>query len=68
MHGSVNLRSSSNIEQFVIEDNKQLYDFNQDYQNRILEKYKTINKSIRGNTLWQKVVEVQREVKKENQA
>ena len=52
IHGSVNLRSSSNIEQFVIEDNSELYDFNLEYQNRILEKYKTINKSQRDNKLF----------------
>lgn len=55
IHGSANMRSSDNIEQFVIEDNKDLYDFNQEYQNQILETYKTINKSIRGEKLWQKV-------------
>lgn len=56
--GSANLRSSSNIEQFTIEDNKQLYDFHVEYHNNIVEKYKTINKdikrhqSLRGNELW----------------
>jgi hypothetical protein len=52
IHGSVNMRSSSNIEQFVIEDNKDLYDFNKEYQNKIIEKYKTINKSIRDKNLF----------------
>lgn len=52
IHGSVNLRSSSNIEQFVIEDNEELFNFNKEYQNFILEKYKTINKSIRGKELF----------------
>lgn len=52
IHGSVNLRSSSNIEQFVIEDNEDFYNFNKEYQNKIVEKYKTINKSIRGNNLY----------------
>lgn len=55
IHGSVNLRSSGNIEQFVIEDNKELYNFNKEYQDRIIEKYKTINKSIRDKTLWHQV-------------
>lgn len=55
MHGSANLRSSSNIEQIVIEENKTLYDFNVDYQLRILDKYKTIDKSIRGKELWETV-------------
>lgn len=52
IHGSANLRSSSNIEQFVIEVNNELYDFLYSYQNRIVEHYKTINKSIRYKKLW----------------
>jgi hypothetical protein len=55
IHGSANLRSSGNIEQFVIESNKELYDFNHEYQKAIIDKYKTINKSIRSKTLWQTV-------------
>ena len=72
IHGSVNLRSSGNIEQFVIEDNESLYNFNQEYQNRILEKYKTINKTIRSKNLWHQVTageqvpqEKQRQVKEQ---
>jgi hypothetical protein len=49
------LRSSGNIEQFVIEDNEELYNFNKEYQDRIIEKYKTINKTIRSQQLWQQV-------------
>lgn len=52
IHGSANLRSSSNIEQIMIEENRELYDFNHDYQMRIIEKYKTIKKSIRHDKLW----------------
>lgn len=48
IEGSVNLRSSDNIEQFSIEMDSELYDFYFDYQSKILEKYKTINKTIRG--------------------
>ena len=61
IHGSANLRSSSNIEQFVIEENKEFYDFLHEYHNSVLEAYKTINKdikkqkSLRGNKLWQVV-------------
>ena len=61
MHGSANLRSSSNIEQFTIEENPGLYDFHFEYHNRIIEKYLTINKaikrnkSLRGNMLWREV-------------
>ncbi|KEQ31199.1 hypothetical protein N180_02825 [Pedobacter antarcticus 4BY] len=55
IHGSANLRSSSNIEQIVIEENKVLYDFNNEYQNHIIDKFRTINKSIRGKELWHQV-------------
>lgn len=58
IHGSANLRSSSNIEQFTIEENKALFDFHSDYHHSIIKKYSTINKSIkrqkslRGKELW----------------
>lgn len=52
IHGSANLRSSSNIEQIMIENNPELYDFNKSYHDRIIEKYKTINKSVRYSNLW----------------
>jgi hypothetical protein len=55
LHGSCNLRSSSNIEQFVIEENKELYDFNYEYQMKILDKFKTINKAVRSNQLWKAI-------------
>jgi len=55
IHGSANLRSSSNIEQLVIEESKQLYDFNNEYQDRIINVYKTINKSLRRTKLWNAV-------------
>ncbi len=51
------MRSSDNIEQFVIEDNAELYDFNKEYQELIIEKYKTINKSVRGGKLWEAIKE-----------
>lgn len=44
IHGSANLRTSDNIEQICIEENEALYDFNMEYQNAIIEKFKTINK------------------------
>lgn len=44
MHGSANLRSSSNIEHICIEENPALYDFNMEFQAAIIEKYKTIRK------------------------
>ena len=55
VHGSANLRSSGNIEQFMFEENKPLYDFNYNYQIKIVDLYKTINKSINGKKLWQAV-------------
>lgn len=51
-HGSANLRSSANIEQVCFEENKTLFDFHNEYNQRIIEKYKTINKSIRVGKLW----------------
>lgn len=63
-HGSANLRSSSNIEQFQIEENPALYDFNAEIQNKIIQTYQTINhdvddfknkKSVRRKKLWQSV-------------
>jgi hypothetical protein len=42
IHGSSNLRSSDNLEQFVIEDNKEIYDFNNEYHKKIEVKFKTI--------------------------
>jgi hypothetical protein len=55
IHGSANLRSSSNIEQIVIEENKELYLFNKNYQDLIIDKFKTINKSVRGIGLWETI-------------
>lgn len=52
IHGSANLRSSANMEQFMIEENEQLYMFNKDWQDLVLEKYQTIKKSIRVKKLW----------------
>lgn len=53
--GSANLRSSNCIEQITIEDNKELFQFIENHNNKILSKYQTINKSIRGKELWQTV-------------
>jgi hypothetical protein len=52
----VGLITSSNIENFLIRDCPKVYDFHKEYQNAIIEKYKTINKSICGNQLWQQVI------------
>ena len=52
LHGSANLRSSANIEQFVFEESEELYNFIFDFSMKIEEKYKTINKAIRVQKLW----------------
>jgi len=51
-HGSANMRSSSNLEQLMIEENKDLYDFNNEIFTSIIEKYATVKKSLRRNQLW----------------
>lgn len=61
IHGSANLPSSNNIEQFVIEESEELFNFNFEYQFQIIEKYKTIKKSLRTKTLWQTVTTKERE-------
>lgn len=55
IHGSSNLRSSGCLEQITIEENSELYDFYKDYHNSIIKEYSIINKSIRGDKLWQVV-------------
>lgn len=52
IHGSANLRSSANIEQFTIEENPALFDFYEEISQKIIEKYKTIKKPIRVKPLW----------------
>jgi hypothetical protein len=52
IHGSANLRTSGNVEQIVIEADADLYEFNYDWHHEIIEKYKTINKSVGRETLW----------------
>lgn len=63
IHGSANLRSSGNIEQIMIEENKELYDFNANYQKSIIDSYSTIKKELKRSELWQKVQESQDQVK-----
>ena len=52
IHGSANLRSSANIEQFTIEENPALFDFYEEVTRKIIDKFNTINKPIRGQPLW----------------
>lgn len=56
IHGSANLRSSGNIEQFTIEENPELYDFYDEHFSRIVEKYATIRKPVRGTALWSEFI------------
>lgn len=62
IHGSSNLRSSGCLEQVTIEENAELYDFYAEHHKKIIDEYSIINKSIRGDKLWQAVQ------KKQNQA
>lgn len=55
IHGSINMRACSSIEQFMIESDPSIFDFNREWMQAILSHYQTVNKSIRGTTLWQKV-------------
>lgn len=55
MHGSANLRSSACLEQFEIEINAPKYEFIKEYQDTILEHYKTIKNPLRVSKLWQAV-------------
>ena len=63
IHGSANMRSSSNIEQIVIENSPELFDFSAEIHHAIIERHKTINKPVRRNELWRAVLAVQDEQK-----
>lgn len=52
IHGSANLRSSGSIEQFTIEENPELFDFYTEQYDKIIDRYKTINKAVRNADLW----------------
>lgn len=56
IHGSANLRTSSNIEQIVIENNPGLFDFCAEVHHGIIEAHKTINKPVRRVALWAAVL------------
>lgn len=56
IHGSANLRTSSNIEQIVIEHTPSLYDWCHGVHAGIIEKHKTINKPVRRTALWSAVL------------
>ncbi len=52
IHGSANLRSSGNIEQFTMEESPELYGFYDEHFSRIIDKFKTINKAVRTTEAW----------------
>lgn len=52
---SANLRTSGNIEQVVIEENSDLYDFNMEFHNNIIETFKTIDKPLNTKSTWHQV-------------
>ena len=56
IHGSANLRTSSNIEQIVIEHSPKLFDFCAEVHHSIIEKHKTIAKPVRRTALWAAVL------------
>lgn len=56
IHGSANLRTSSNIEQIVIEHSPKLFDFCAEVHHSIIDKHKTINKAVRRTALWDAVL------------
>lgn len=55
LHGSANLRSSSNIEQMCLEENADLFSFYSDAFTNIVERYNTINHEIRNKELFREV-------------
>jgi hypothetical protein len=52
IHGSANLRTSGNVEQIVIECDPVLFAYNYEWHHDILERYKTIKKTVSGSYLW----------------
>lgn len=56
IHGSANLRTSSNIEQIVVEHTPSLFDFCAEAHHGIIEAHKTINKPVRRTALWSAVL------------
>lgn len=56
IHGSANLRTSGNVEQFTIEENEELFDFYEEQFQSILERFKTINKTAPRKKLWRDIM------------
>lgn len=55
IHGSANLRSSGNIEQFMIEYDYDMWCFNQEIIETMLSICKTIKKPVRKSLLWENI-------------
>ena len=53
IHGSANLRSSGSIEQFTVEENKDLFAFYDEQMKKLIAKYATIRKPIRNKNAWE---------------
>lgn len=56
MHGSANLRSSGNVEQFSIEENPELYDFYDEAFGKIIERYATIKDAPNRSEMWEELI------------
>lgn len=67
IHGSANLRTSSNIEQIAIEHLPELFDDWADVHHQIIERHKTINKAVRRTQLWSSVLGLSVEELKEQE-
>lgn len=59
IHGSANLRSSGNIEQFSVEFNDELCDFYNSLTDEIIKTYGTINRSVRYKKLTEILLKTQ---------
>lgn len=59
-HGSANLRSSNSIEQIMLEQGEDLYNFNREIFETLAETYGTLNykQMVKGDTTWQAVLSV----------
>lgn len=55
IHGSANLRTSGNVEQFTIEDNPELYDFYDERFSSIIEHFATIRKTANRKVQWENI-------------
>lgn len=56
IHGSANLRTSGNVEQFTIEENPELHDFYEERFRPVIERFKTIRKTVPRKTQWHDIV------------